>query len=334
MVDSYRAIEQFRFADSFAEATRIVELPITDPGPGEIRVRNRWCGINGIFDTQCARNLVDFVKLSPPFYTGVEAVGEVEAIGPGVTGIAVGDAVASTRFGNGYREIALGPVESFVNITRADSSHLALASSGVAAWLGLTHTGELKSGEVLAISAAAGGLGHLDVQIGKALGCHVVAICGGPQKAEFVRSLGADRVIDYRSEDVAQVLAAEYPDRIDVALDTVGGPIFDAFIDNLATHGRCVISGWASDMEGEPQQVTSPRIGHKLYYKGASVHAFMNGLLTELWPAAREAVLELHRQGKISVAIDDHGMRGIDAVPELVERLGAGESMGKVALEF
>ena len=247
---------------------------------------------------------------------------------------AEGDAVASLRFGNGYREMATGPAEGFVKIPQADGAHLALASSGVAAWLGLTHTGAMKAGETVAISAAAGGLGHLDVQIAKALGCHVVAICGGMEKASFVRRLGADRVIDYRSESVAQVLAREYPDRLDVALDTVGGEIFDAFLAQLAPHGRLVISGWASDMEDQPQQVTRPRIGHAIYYKGASVRAFMNGLLTGHWPAAREAVFGLYQAKKLRPQLDAHGLEGIEAVSALVERLSSGRSMGKVAVKL
>ena len=334
MSETYRAIEQYRFGDSFAEATRIVELPVTAPAAGEIRVRNTWCGINGIFDRQLARNMVDYVKIGLPTFVGVEAVGVVEEVGEGVSGFAVGNAVASTRFGNGYREMITGPAENFVSVPEANAECLTLASSGVAAWLGLTHTGELKSGEVLAVSAAAGGLGHLDVQIGKALGAHVIAIAGGAKKVALCRELGADRVIDYRSENVGEVIAAEYRDKLDVAIDTVGGEIFDAFSANLAVHGRCVLSGAASEMEGAPPQVARPRIGHSLYYKGASIRAFMNGLLTEHWPAARHEVFALYNAGKIRPVLDHHGMSGIEQIPALVERLQSGVSMGKVALRF
>lgn len=334
MSETYRAIEQYRIAESFAEAVRIVELPITPPGHGEIRVRNTWCGINGIFDRQLARGMVDYLNIAMPTFVGVEAVGVVEDVGDGVSEFAIGDSVASTRFGNGYREMITAPVDNFVAVPKADAECLTLASSGVAAWLGLTLTGELKAGEVLLVTAAAGGLGHLDVQIGKALGAHVVAICGGAKKAALVRELGADRVIDYRSADVGAVLAEEYADRIDVAIDTVGGEIFDAIIANLARHGRCVISGAASEMEGDPPLVTRPRIGHSLYYKGASIRAFMNGLVTAHWPAARHEVFALYHAGKLRPVLDHHGMSGIEAIPALAERLQAGTSMGKVALRF
>jgi NADPH-dependent curcumin reductase CurA len=327
----YRAIEQFRFADSFRAATRIVELPMPLPGPGEILVRNRWCGVNGIFDTQLARDAVGTIRMTPPFLTGVEAVGVVEAIGDGVAQFEIGDAAATTRFPGGYREVNCAAVDAFVTVPAASAENLALISTGVAAWLGLMHTGALRAGETVAITAAAGGLGHLQVQIAKALGCHVIAICGGPEKAAFVAGFGVDRVIDHRTENVADVLAGEYRDAIDVAIDTVGGPVFDALVDNLAAHGRLVISGWASDMEDKPHLVTAPRIGHKLYYKGASVRAFMNALLTEHWPGARAALFRLRDEGKLRVRLDEAGI-GLDAVPDAIERLNAGGTIGKVVV--
>jgi len=334
MADSYRAIEQYRFAESFRAAIRIVTLPLPEPGPGEVLVRNAWCGINGIFDTQLARNAVGTIRMEPPFLTGVEAVGTIEAVGPGVTDFAVGQAVAATRFRGGYREANCGPAADFVPLPEASAEALALTSSGVAAWLALTLTGAMQRGETVAISAAAGGLGHLAVQIAKLHQCHVVAICGGTKKAAFVQSLGADRVIDYRSESIAEVLAREYKDRIDLALDTVGGEVFDAMVDNLANLGRLVISGWASDMvDDQPSPVTAPRIGHKLYYKGASVRAFMNALHTAHWPAARAALFERYAQGLLKPHAEVLGS-GLDAVPDAVEALLAGQTMGKAVVRL
>jgi NADPH-dependent curcumin reductase CurA len=209
-----------------------------------------------------------------------------------------------------------------------------LASTGVSALLALEHVGAVRDGETVAISAAAGGLGHLIVQLAKLRGCHVVAVCGGAEKAAFVRSLGADRVIDYRAQDVASVLAEHYRDRLDVAIDTVGGGIFDAFLDNLAVHGRLVAGGAAQDLEGKPEIVTAPRIVHKLYYKGASVRGFMNGLLPDLWPAAREKLFGLHRDGKLHVTFDTPGFEGLEKIYDAIDRLLSGQSMGKVTVKL
>jgi len=334
MTKTYKALQQVRFARSFREAVEIVEQPLRDPGPGEIRVRNHWCGVNGIFDTQIARDAVDYIRIPLPTWTGVEAVGWVDAVGEGVTSFRPGDAAATNRFTGGYRQASIAPATQFIPVPSADRDYLALASTGVSALLALEHVGGLRAGETVAISAAAGGLGHLLVQLAKLAGARVVAVCGGERKTEFVRSLGADRVIDYKREDVAQVLATEFRDSLNLAIDTVSGSIFDAFLDNVAPLGRVVVAGAAQDLDGKPEIVTAPRVSNKLYYKGASVRGFMNGRLTDLWPAARERLFSLHATGKIAVTFDDTPFAGLAQVPDAVEHLLSGRSMGKVTIDL
>lgn len=333
-MSSYRAIQLQRFAETFREGCAAIELPLVDPAAGEIRVRNRFCGVNGIFDTQIARNAVDYVTLTVPCFTGVEALGIVEAVGPGVTSFSVGDSVVTTRFGRGYREVAIGPARDFVAVPAATPDMLALASTGVSALLALAHIGQVQDGETVAISAAAGGLGHLLVQLAKLRGCTVIAIAGGQTKGDFLRSLGADRVIDYRSEDVGEVLRTEFPRGLDVAIDTVSGAIFDAFLANMAPHGRLVVAGAAADLDGKPELVTQPRIAHSIYYKGVSVRGFMNGLLTEHWPAARETLFALHEAGRIAVTRDARAFDGLTSIHDAVEWLLSGRSMGKVMVNL
>jgi NADPH-dependent curcumin reductase CurA len=332
MAESYKAIRLERFAQSFRASAEIVDLPLRAPAADEIRVRNRWCGVNGIFDTQIARNAVDYVSVKLPTLTGVEAVGVVDAIGEGVTDFVVGDAVATVRFTGGYREANIAPAAHFALVPSATRDWLTLASTGVSALLALEQVGQVKDGETVAVSAAAGGLGHLIVQLALLRGCHVVAVCGGARKAKFVSGLGAQRVIDYKSESVAEVLATEYPNKIDVAIDTVSGGIFDAFLDNLAPHGRLVVGGAAQDLDGKPEIITAPRIVHKLYYKAASVRGFMNGLLPEHWPDARAKLFALYRDGRITVTFDDIPFTGLEGVYDAVERLLSGQSMGKVVV--
>jgi NADPH-dependent curcumin reductase CurA len=332
-VSAYGAIRLERFAPSFRAAADVVRLELRPPGPGEIQVRNLWCGVNGVFDTQIARNAVDYVAIAPPVVTGVEAIGRVEAVGQGVSRFAVGDAAATVRFGGGYREANTAPEALFAKTPGPEREWLALASTGVSALLALD-VGAAVAGETVAISAAGGGLGHFLVQLAKLRGCKVVAVCGGRDKAEFVKSLGADRVIDRHDEEVAAVLADEFKDKLDVAIDTVGGGVFDAFVDNLAVHGRLVAAGAASDLEGRPQVVSAPRIVHKLYYKGASVRGFMNGLLTERWPAARALLFELYSEGRLKVVFDRERFEGLASVYDAVERLLSGASMGKVAVNL
>jgi NADPH-dependent curcumin reductase CurA len=330
----YRALELVRHAASLREAVEVARLPWRDPGPGEIAVANRYCGVNGIFDTQIARNAVDYVAVKLPAVMGVEALGTVQSVGPGVEGFAPGDAVVTVRFGGGYREGNVAPAADFVKVAAPTREWLTLASTGVSALLALEHVGQARAGETVAISAAAGGLGHLLVQLAKRRGCTVVAICGGPDKAAFVRSLGADRVIDYRNESVAEVLRRDHRDAIDVAIDTVSGEIFDALLDNLAPHGRLVAGGAAQDLNGRPEVVTGPRVVHKLYYKAASVRGFMNGLLTPLWPEARSTLFAEYAAGGLKVCFDAVAFRGIDSVCDAAEHLLSGRSMGKVVVDL
>ena len=331
---TYRAIQLERIAPSFRAGCEIVELPLLAPAPGEIQVRNRWCGVNGIFDTQVARNSVDYVKIALPTFTGVEAIGTVTAVGEGVREFAVGDAAVTVRFTGGYREANTAHASHFAKAPALDPAWLALASTGVSAMVALERIGELREGETVAISAAAGGLGHLLVQLAARLGCRVIGVAGGAEKCAFVASLGAERVIDYRSEDVGAVLAAEYPHGLDVAVDTVSGAIFDAFLANLANHGRLVVGGAAADLEGKPEIVTAPRIAHSIYYKGASVRGFMNGLLTPHWDDARRRLFDLHARGLVTPHFDAAPFHGIAGVYGAVERLLSGRSMGKVIVDL
>lgn len=331
---TYRAIRLERIAPSFREGADIVELPVTAPQRGEIRVRNLFCGVNAIFDTQIARNLVDYVKIALPTFTGVEAIGVVEAVGEGVKDFAVGDAAVSVRFTGGYRQANTSAASNFAAAPAATREYLALASTGVSALVALEQIGEVKTGETVAISAAAGGLGHLLVQLAVLKGCRVIGVAGGPQKCAFVSSLGAERVIDYRSEDVGAVLAAEYPRGIDVAVDTVSGTIFDAFLANLANHGRLVVGGAAADLEGKPEIVTAPRIAHAIYYKGASVRGFMNGLLTPYWDDARKRLFDLYARGMLRVQFDSQRNVGLEGIYDGIERLLSGKSMGKVVVDL
>jgi NADPH-dependent curcumin reductase CurA len=330
----YRAIQLERFAPSFRDATRIIELPKRRASAGEILVRNLWCGVNGIFDTQVARNAVAYIDITLPSLTGVEALGIVEDVGDGVTGFDVGDAAVAVRFRHGYREQNTDIANHFAKVPGIGRDWLALASTGVSAMVALEQVGQLADGETVAISAAAGGLGHILVQLAKLRGCRVIGICGGSHKASFVATLGADRVIDYHAEDVAQVLRAEFRDAIDVAVDTVGGAIFDALLDNLAPLGRLVAAGAAAELAERPDVVTGPRVLHKLYFKGASVRGFMNGRLTRHWPAARARLFALHVAGDLHVQFDDCAFDGLQTVNDAIDHLLSSRSMGKVTVKL
>lgn len=330
----YRKLVIRELTGDFRSSTAIVEQAWQAPGPGQVAVRNRWAGCNAIFDKNLCRNTIRYVNVVPPFDMGIEAVGEVVALGPGVDTFRIGDAVATTRLGNGYREYQLAPVERTIRIREPSPEILTLVPTGISAMVGLERVGELRGGETVAVSAAAGGLGHMVVQIAKLAGCHVIGLTGADHKVELLRSLGVDRVVNYRRENLREVLEREYPRGLDIAYDSVGGEIFDAFLDHLALRGRLVISGHTSDFDKAVENVAQPRIYRKLYWKSASVRGFQNQAFPEFFDDAARRILELYYAGKLRVLVDPTPFTGLEQVADAVEHLLAGRNSGKVVVRI
>jgi hypothetical protein len=329
---SYRKVVIHTLTGDFRSSTRVVETPWVDPGPGEIAVRNVYAGCNAIFDKNLCRNSIRYVNVVPPFDMGIEAVGEVVAVGEGATGIAIGDCVATTKLGTGYREYQIAQASRAIKVREATPQILTLIPTGVSAMVALERVAELKDGETIAVSAAAGGLGHMVVQLAKRRKCHVIGITGSDDKRALLERIGVDRIVNYRREKVAEVLSREYPRGLDVAYDSVGGEIFDAFLDNLARLGRLVISGHTSDFDKPVENVPQPRIYRKLYWKSASVRAFQNPAFPEFFDDAAARILDLYDRGELEAFVDPTPFVGLESVADAVEYLLSGRSRGKVVV--
>ncbi len=329
---SYPKIVIARLAADFRSATRIVDTPWRDPGPGEVVVRNRWAGVNAVFDKNLCRNRVRYVAVEPPYDMGIESVGEVVSLGADVTGLRPGDPVATTRLGHGFRHYQVIEAARCVKVREATPQILALIPTGISALVALKHIARLGSNETVVVSAAAGGLGQFVVQLAKLAGNHVIGLTSTAAKAAALQDLGCDRVINYRQESVREVLQREYPRGVDLAYDTVGGEIFDAFLDNLAMRGRLIISGHTSDFDRPEEAVLQPRIYQKLYWKSASVHGFQNPAFPEHFDAAAAEILELYYSGRLRVLVDPTPFRGLESVVDAEEHLLAGRNLGKVVV--
>ncbi len=330
----YKKIVIHKLTGSFRTSTDLVWENWRDPNYGEVIIRNRFAGCNAIFDTNLCRNGIRYVNVHPPFDMGIESVGEIIAIGEGVTHLRVGEPVATTKLGSGYREYQIAPASRVIKIREAIPSILTLIPTGVSAMVGLERIGEMRGGETLAISAAAGGIGHIVVQLAKLVGCHVVGITGDENKIALLRTLGVDRPINYRRENLSQVLATEYPRGLDIAYDTVGGEIFDAFLDNLAQRGRLVISGHTSDFDKALESLAQPRIYRKLYWKSASVRGFQNQSFPEFFDEAVHRILSLFNRGEIKPIIDAQSFVGLSQAADAVEHILAGGNQGKVVIQI
>jgi NADPH-dependent curcumin reductase CurA len=255
-------------------------------------------------------------------------------VGQGVAGFKVGDAVANTKLGAGYREYQVADVKRLIATREASPEITALIPTGVSAMVALERVAELRSGETVIVSAAAGGLGHLVVQIAKLAGNHVIGLTGSEAKRAPLERIGCDRVINYRTENLREVLQHEYPKGLDIAYDSVGGEIFEVFLDHLAQRGRLIISGHTSDFDKPDEPVPQSRLYRRLYWKSASVRAFMNPFFPEFFDDAARRVLDLYYAGKLTVLVDPTPFKGLESAADAVEHLLAGRNIGKVVIEL
>ncbi len=232
-----------------AEVLQQVEVPVPEPGPGEVLVQV-WAATLNFPDVLMARGHYQ-ERPAVPFTPGVEFCGIVVAVGAGVGQHLVGERVVGTTV------MPHGSLASFA-IAPATDVHLAppgLDDESAAAlhlayqtgWFGLYRRAALRVGETLLVHAAAGGVGSAAVQLGRAAGARVIAVVGGPEKAAAAHSLGADVVIDRLAQEVVPVVKEVTDGRgVDVVYDPVGGPAFHASTKVVAFEGRIVVVGFTS----------------------------------------------------------------------------------------
>ncbi|MEQ8507640.1 MAG: zinc-binding dehydrogenase [Rhodospirillaceae bacterium] len=329
-----RKLIMTKYGDDFAACTQIVDAEIGEPGPGEVLVRNVYAGVNGVYDLNMVRDAVSYISYTPPTDMGIEVVGRIEKLGPGVSNFEVGDCVATWKVGTGYRDYQIAETSRLYKVPEASPEILCLMPTGISGMVGIEQVGEMKSGETVAVSAAAGGLGHIIVQLAKKAGNHVIGLCGSDEKADRLKQIGCDRTINYRREDVSDVLKREYPKGLDIAYDSVGGAIYDAFVDNLAIKGRLVISGYTSEVGKPWEQITGPRLYQKLYFRSASVRAFINPHFEAFHPDAAERLIGMYQRDELTVFVDPVSFVGLEDVPGAVQHLLSGKNLGKVVVKL
>jgi NADPH2:quinone reductase len=239
------------------EVLKLVDVETPAPGPGQALVRHEAIGVNFI-DTYHRSGLYP-VKL--PSGLGSEAAGVVEAVGDGVTRVAVGDRVAYAGGALGaYAEQAVVSADRLVKLPAGIDARTAAAAllKGMTAEFLLLRCYPVTAGETILIHAAAGGVGQIMTQWAKALGAEVIATVGSEEKAARVRELGADHVIRYREADVAaEVRRITGGEGVPVAYDSVGKDTFEATLKSLARRGLFVSFGNAS---GPPDPVPPGRL--------------------------------------------------------------------------
>jgi NADPH2:quinone reductase len=228
-----------------------VERPRPSPGPGEVLIKSEAIGVNFI-DTYFRSGLYPHEL---PFIVGSEVCGSVEAVGPDVTRLHVGDRVASADAVGTYAEYCLAPVELVALVPADIASEVAAAAllKGLTAHF-LTHSVyPVKSGDTVLLHAGAGGVGLILTQWATTLGAHVITTASTPQKAELSRRAGAVEVLDYpgqTEQGPAQfgqaIRALTDGNGVAAVYDGVGKSTFDASLASLAIRGTLALFGAAS----------------------------------------------------------------------------------------
>ena len=225
-----------------AENFELKDFELAPLSDGMIRVRNRWLSV----DPYMRGRMNDVKSYVPPFQIDQPmeggAVGEV--VESKAEGFAPGDPVLHM---GGWRDEAVVPVRTATKLPDLGAEPQQflgiLGTTGATAYFGLLEAASAKKGDIVFVSAAAGAVGSAVVQIAKAKGMTVIGSAGGEEKCDYVSSLGADRVIDYRSGPILKSLAASAPEGIDVYFDNVGGSHLDAALAVARNHARFAICG-------------------------------------------------------------------------------------------
>jgi NADPH2:quinone reductase len=235
------------------------EVPIPQPGPGQVLIKIAAIGVNFI-DVYHRTGLY---KLPIPFTPGQEAAGTVEAVGEGVTRFAPGDRVAYTSVPGAYAEYAVVPEKVVVKIPDGVDVTLAAAAmlQGMTAHY-LTHsTFPLKKGDTALVHAAAGGVGLLIVQMAKSLGARVIGTMSTEAKAAMARKAGADETILYTTQDFeVEVKRLTDGKGVDVVYDSVGATTFHKSLNCIRIRGMMVTFGQSSGPVG---QIDPLSLAHK-----------------------------------------------------------------------
>ncbi|KAF5893155.1 prostaglandin reductase 3 [Clarias magur] len=324
---------------NFREAVSIQTVPVPTPSDRELLIRNRYVGINAS-DINYSAGRYD-PSVTPPFPVGFEGVGDVVALGLSASSqFAVGDTVAYFNDG-AFAEYTLVSAKKVIPLKEPQPEALAVLVSGATASIALQRLGEMKKGETVLVTAAAGGTGHFAVQFAKMAGCHVVGTCSSREKVDFLKSIGCDRPINYKEEDLAATLRKEYPNGVDVVYESVGGAVFDLAINNLAQHGRLLVIGFISGYQSESglQPVRGATLPVKLLQKSASIRGFFLPHFLSEYSECVQKTMEMQMQGKLLCAIDDGQMDeegrfvGLESVYRAIDYMYAGKNQGKVVVE-
>jgi NADPH:quinone reductase len=274
---------------------RLEDINLPDPGPGQVKLRLRATSVN-FPDILMVQGKYQH-KPPLPFTPGIEAAGDVIAIGSGVSNLKLGDKVVAGLGTGGFAEEAIANAAAVRPIPRGFDYAMAAAypAAYLTAYVSLVRRAEIEPGETLLVHGAAGGMGLAAVDLGKVLGATVIATASSDDKRDFLEKYGADHVLPSSGfrEHVKELTGGK---GADVIYDPVGGDVFDESVRCIAFNGRLLIVGFTSGR--------IPSIGVNMpLIKGFSIMGVRAGEYGRRFPEkGRENILAVDRlaaEGKI-----------------------------------
>ncbi|MBM6996664.1 zinc-binding dehydrogenase [Paenibacillus sp. DXFW5] len=315
------------------DTLEIAELPMPVPGPGEIRVRVHAAGLNPI----------DY-KVSPngnpawvyPFVLGIDVAGVVDTVGEGVTTWKTGDRVAYmadfTRPG-GFAEYTVTVAHTVAAIPDGVSftDAAAFPCAGLTAYQILTRKMNIRSGQSLLVHAGAGGVGGYAIQLAKLYGASPILATASPQNADYVRSLGADEVIDYNSDNVQErVMAITNGVGVDLIINSLNRATAHLDLDTLAFGGQLACIAGAPETVADFQPSSKSFTLHKLMIAGA--YGSGSRKAEEDLAVMAGEFMALLQQNKVDSLVQE--VIQLEQVPDALIRLSQRHVRGKIVAEL
>ena len=294
-----------------------VERPAPAPQQDEVLIRVAAAGVNrpDVFQRRG--------RYAPPpgasDIPGLEVSGVIDALGPGVTGWRVGDAVCALVTGGGYAEYCVAPAPQCLPIPRGTDlvTAAAIPETFFTVWTNVFQRGRLQPRESLLVHGGSSGIGTTAIQLAAATGARVFATAGSAEKCAACERLGAERAINYREADFLAVVRELTGGRgVDVILDMVGGDYFARNIDALAVEGRLIEIATLHGVKAEVNIQTI--MGRRLTITGSTLRprpvadkaAIAAELLQQVWPLLESGAVKpiVHATFPLRQAVDAHRM--------------------------
>jgi len=300
------------------------------PGPGEILIKVMAAGVNRPDVAQRSGSYPP-----PPGASdlpGLEVAGEVAGVGPGVTRHKPGDKVMSLVAGGGYAQYCIAQDAQAMTVPPSLSmiEAAAIPETLMTVWHNVFERGALKAGETLLIHGGSSGIGTMAIQLAKAFGANVIVTVGSKEKADACLKLGADRAINYKTEDfVTETKNATDGAGANVILDMVGGDYIERNYDAAAVEGRVVQIAF---LAGTPKASANfaKLMVKRLHHTGSTLRPRSNADKAAMVAAIEAKVMPLLREGRIKPLIDS--TFPLEKAADAHRRMETSEHIGKIVL--